>query len=120
MANGNEFTGFGYWRGCPINCKLAWGARTILNRDGNIDILYDRTDWNGINKHSLEMKTELANRINLAMSEIRENVKQLVRSGEMRGDTEWEFTLFDEEMLKVIGNTNGSHGYLYLVAFSPE
>jgi len=37
----------------------------------------------------------------------------------MRGNQSELFTLFDDRHLKILGNTNASHGYVYLIAF-PE
>ena len=118
--NSSGYVGFGYWRGCPPNIRIAWGARAILEGDGSFSFLHDRMDWNGKLSNLHSARTELADLINLAMPVVREAVIKLLRNGDMHMDKEREFVLLDEPKLKIIGNTNGSCGYLYLVAFSPE
>jgi len=112
------YTGFGLWVSCPEGVEIAWGARAILSA-GNIDIPYDRTTWNGTLVESRRARKALADLINLAFPTIRETVHELCLMGKMRQDEEREFVLVDEDKLKVVANTNGSYGYLYLVAFKP-
>jgi hypothetical protein len=41
----------------------------------------------------------------------------LLKAGDMCTDVEGRFTLIDEQGVRIIGNTNGSCGYLYLIAY---
>ena len=117
-----SFTGFGYWRACPEDACIAWGARAILNR-GTIDLLYDRQSWNGVAKENVTIRKGFSKLINQALPAVRDEVERLCSLGLMRGDKAAEFVLFEssgENGIRIVGNTNGSCGYLYLVAYPYE
>jgi len=44
-------------------------------------------------------------------------IKRLSNSGLMRSEEANEFVLYEDGDVAIVGNTNASHGYLYLVAF---
>lgn len=120
MTNETRYNGFGYWIACPYPVRIAWGARAILEQDGTFSLVYDRVDWNGVDSNSARTRKQFADLINGALPDIRNAVRSFVDAGTMQADEECEFVLFENEKLKVIGNTNGSYGYLYLVAFPPK
>jgi hypothetical protein len=106
---------FGYGVGVPEDVKTAWGARLIAPND----LLHDRQDLVAEND---EAKTELITWLN----------------GETRGEgaiqkaLDWlnehhysfpdgeEFTVFEDERGKIIGNTNKSGGYVYVAGWLKE
>lgn len=120
MSTTNRYNGFGLWSECPYPVRIAWGARAIIDKEGNLDFLPDRMDWNGTEAESRVARKHLADTINIAMREIRERVKDLMTGGRMKLDKPDLFTVFHEDKLWVLANTNGSCGYLYLVAYPPE
>ncbi|MDH5523067.1 MAG: type IV toxin-antitoxin system YeeU family antitoxin [Desulfobulbaceae bacterium] len=105
---------FGLWNDCPENAKVAWGARAILN-NGSIDILWDRQSARTPNKETAEAFNRVLNKEVLPV--VRKRVKELCNSCEMSGSENKLFTLYHKHGITVYGNTNGSHGYLYLIGF---
>jgi hypothetical protein len=112
MANG--YTGFGYWRACPPFVAIAWGARAILNR-GTLDIPWDRQDWNGTGKDDKLVRKSFAKLLNRCLPRFEDEVLRLHKEGKLRSDEAEEFT-FTHAGVKFTFNTNGSCGYLYVLA----
>ncbi len=97
----------------PKDATIAWGARTIL-RDGYVDILGDRQGFIGPTKRAIKD-------FSLVVQEVLPTVKKRVHELYARHDIDPGFSeqhvLFDSEELRIVGNTNASHGYLYLAAW---
>jgi hypothetical protein len=139
--------GFGLWSHCPADAIVAWGARAIIEKNyaydplagqtkagkmrkripegqehklypHNIDLVWDRTSMRGP-EPTRKTFAEMLNRgpFKKAILEAR----RLLSQGDMRTERGGTFNLYaevhDGVMLKVLGNTNGSCGYLYLIAF---
>lgn len=113
--SGEEYMGFGYWKACPPYVAIAWGARAIFNR-GELDLLYDRQDWNGTGKDDKKVRNAFTRLVNACLPEFRREVKALWEKGELKRDVDKEFT-YDVGHVRFVFNTNGSCGYLYIVAF---
>lgn len=106
--------GFGYWRGMPPGTLAAWGARAIYT-DGYLDIPWDRRGSFGDEPHLGPLCRRLdAER---ALTAVRKRVRQLWLDGLLPQNDRQEHTLYRKAGLRVVGNANGSYGYLYLVAF---
>ena len=104
---------FGYWKACPENVKAAWGARAILN-GSRFDLVWDRQT----NKGERDQVEFLHSKLNGGgLEATRETLKILVQDGSLRSDEAEEFVFYDSDKLKIVGNTNGSCGYLYLLAY---
>jgi len=101
---------FGYWKACPEDTKGAWGARVIL-RSGYVDILHDRQGFKG-EAHAICAK------MNAGILDCMKNkVKELWDRGELDPREDREHVLCEDDEIRVVGNTNGSCGYLYLLAY---
>ena len=120
------------------NVPVAWGARAILNSryDNPIDLLPDRQT---IYCESPELRKPFCQYLdNYIIPILQMRVKQLVRGylneknfGDetavsnssdpecraLHGTVNCTFTLYEDYAIKVLANTNASHGYLYLIAF---
>lgn len=98
------------------NPKAVWGARTITDNSGTIDIVFDRQSSHGP-KHETQ---RLVGLINANMVTIKENYKKKLNSGAMSMTESNLVELFADtnNRFYVHGNTNGSCGYLYLVAWT--
>ena len=94
---------FGLWNQAPV-AGPAWGARTILTR-GEFDLLWDRQTGREAGKGFLA-------KVNAALPAVRE----AVRGARLPQDTTVT-TLYVGDGLVVKGSTNGSYGYLYLIAY---
>lgn len=102
---------WGYNAGIPDVETIAWGGRAIL-RGESIDIVYGSLHGSG--EALLNFRAILdGGLLQMAIAEAR----RLVRSGQMRGDEAREFVLAMDQGILVLGNTNASHGYLYLLAY---
>jgi hypothetical protein len=107
--------GWGYQAGIPDVETTAWGCRAILN-DRGLDIVYG--DTHGTPEAIERLRATLAAGL---LRDISEEVRRLLRTYQMRGDEAEEFILGQAENVIVLGNTNASHGYLYMTAFEiPE
>lgn len=100
----------------PESTPAYWGARAILGsyRDKSpIDLLPDRQAGGG------DLFPLLASLLNDAggMKVAQARVSALLNNNLMSSRERKEFTLIDNDMMTMVANTNGSHGYLYLSAW---
>ncbi len=105
---------FGYNAGLPAGTVTAWGARAIVNQDGTVDLVSDRQSSMGDEAAVVALLAKLNAGINRAWIA---RAKELLRSGEMSPRVAGEFVLYSDEHVSVLGNTNASHGYLYVAAY---
>ena len=96
-----------------------WGARAIWpNRYGPpnfpLDILHDRQSMRG-EKADRDGLAYILN--NGVLEAVQARMAAYVRSGLVRSDTRNEVVLFESNAVKVVGNSNASHGYFYVTAF---
>lgn len=102
---------WGYNPGLPEEFRAAWGARAIYSSyGGGVDLVHDRQDAIG----PRDEIDELVRRLNGGVN--REWMAAVERLP-LRGDRGEEFTVYDQDGLVVKVNTNGSGGYLYVVAY---
>lgn len=102
---------FGYT--VPAGVKTAWGARLIVNQDGHVDMLWDRTDAVGPDdeRHAL---LDYLNGIGFVWK----NALSLkLRDREVDTRKAEEVVLFDDGTVRIEGNSNASAGYFYVVAY---
>jgi hypothetical protein len=94
-----------------------WGARAIWpNRYGPfaLDILHDRQSMRG-EKADRDGLAYILN--NGVLEAVQARMAAYERRGLVRSDTRNEVVLYDSGSVKVIGNSNASHGYFYVTAF---
>lgn len=106
---------FGLWEECPASADVAWGARAIA-LDNSFDLLHDRQTWFG----PLEERRRLSGALNQgALSGAQQKYLELrnARSPSLRNDEQHVFTLYDDGVVTIKGDTRGSCGYLYLIGF---
>lgn len=105
---------FGYNAGVPDTAKAAWGARLIVTQDGTADLVHDRTDCVGpadARKKLLDYLSESVGNLPF------DNLRDMLRSGEVDTRSNEQHTLFSNDVLRVIGSPQGSAGYFYVAAF---
>lgn len=105
--------GFGYWKAYPETPKAGWGARAIL-KNGTIDIPYDRQSTKGEQPARRELGRLLNGGI---LKKVEKKIADLHYEYKLRSDVDEEHILFDSDKVRVVGNTNASYGYLYLLAY---
>jgi len=106
---------WGYQAGIPDVETTAWGCRAILT-DRGVDIVYGSSHGTPEAVQGLREVLD-AGLLRDAITEVR----RLLRTYRMRGDEAEEFVLGQVGNVIVLGNTNASHGYLYMTAFEiPE
>ena len=112
---------FGYVRGFKRakkeGAKAVWGARA-LTRGRFIDMVWDRTQFCPLGEGGREdveaLKGALHDRgLTLALN----RASDLLNIFHMNPKQNQEFTLYENDVLIVLGNTNASCGYLYLAAW---
>ena len=97
----------------PDNAAIAWGARTIL-RDGYVDLVPDRHGF--CPPHGKAVKA-FALALENVLPQVYDRVKELCDQNIMMDDFAEQHTLYEDDELCVVGNTNASYGYLYLAAW---
>jgi len=107
---------WGYRCEVPSGTKIVWGARAIFNpRDTHpMDLLPDRQSFHGDADEWLNLQYLLHNGV---LEAAQARLAAYVRKGTVRRDTRNEVVLYDTTLIKVVGNTNASHGYFYVTAF---
>jgi hypothetical protein len=107
---------WGYPCEVPSGTKIVWGARAIFNpRDVHpMDLLPDRQGFHGDAGEWLGLKYLLNNGV---LEAAQARLTAYVRKGTVRRDEEREVVLYESTLIKVVGNTNASHGYFYVTAF---
>jgi hypothetical protein len=99
--------GYGYNRGVPEDVTTVWGARLIAPAD----LVHDRQD---LVAESDEAKQALiawlnGGAISQALAALRERY--------VRGDSDEEFVIFEDDRGKIVGNAQASHGYVYVAGW---
>lgn len=98
----------------PDDARAVWGARTILEA-GSFSIVNNRQDIHGITAGDCkDLAAALNTRI---LDDCRQVVSNLLRSSQMRGNEREQFELYDDTYFRVVANTQGSCGYLYVTAW---
>ena len=108
---------YGYNAGRPEGNEVAWGCRAIVNFNHGrtfLDIPWDRTDAIGPDEKREEFLATLRNEVGDDWINI---AQELLDRGDIRGDEEKEVVLHADENAIIKANTNGSYGYLYVVAY---
>lgn len=103
---------WGYGSAVPDDTKAAWGARLILTADAGGDLLYDRQGGFG----NMEDTARLRDHLN-KVRPWRDQLARLVREGTVRSDEPNEVVVHDDDVIRVVGNSNGSYGYFYIAAW---
>ena len=129
-----SLTGFSYGYNCelPEGWRAKWGARCIWPQgyaygvsggapggDTPLDILHDRQSWyspEGSETVHMEALHALLNRCGL-MKAIQARMAAYVRQGHVTTSEAREVVLYENDFVKAVGNSNGSHGYFYLTVY---
>jgi hypothetical protein len=104
----------------PDDAPAYWGARAILDLrqpKNPIDLLPDRQGGGGPLFSVLASLLSDAGGMKVAQA----RVKALLNNNIMSSRDGQRFTLIDNDMMKMVADTRGSHGYLYISAWlKPE
>jgi hypothetical protein len=102
----------------PDGVDTAWGARWIIGPDGWVDQVWDRTDAIGPDDRRHQLLGYLDDHVRDAPQQ---KARQLLERGELRWSQDTTVTLYDDEVVTVVGNPRRSFGYLYVGAwFKPD
>jgi hypothetical protein len=104
---------FGYNAGLPDDAKSAWGCRLIVTQNGTTDFLADRTDAFGDTRADLFAILERR----YPLPRLRADVSAGLKAGRINTRKADEIELYEDAEVKVLGNTNASAGYFYVVAY---
>lgn len=107
---------FGLWSELKDETKVAWGARGIV-KNRTVSLLHDRQSWKGEEDERQEFSKVLNSG---ALPKAIEKAEELLSTGKMRNDKRKLFTLYEDNECRVVGNTNASYGYLYMLAERKE
>lgn len=107
---------WGYGSAVPADTKAAWGARLILTRDSRTfggDMLPDRQSGFSVTDEDSRL---LHDRLN-HHKPWKKPLADLIRSGAVRADVGNEVIVYEDELVKVVGNSNASFGYFYIAGW---
>lgn len=105
---------FGLNYGVP-HARARWGARLIVSQDGWVDFVPGRNSDVGEPDALAALFAAMDERI--PMRQLADLIAEKLRAGELRTRERRLVTIFDDGDVVVLGNTNASHGYLYLTAY---
>lgn len=98
--------------------RAYWGARAIWKGGRTWDVLHDRQGVKATDKAALDRLCALLNGGILKAAEAR--LGALGNTWEVSPSEAREVVLHEDARVRVIGNTNASHGYIYLTAILLE
>ena len=98
----------------PAGVETAWGARWIIDQEGQVDEVWDRTDAIGPDGRRRELLAYLNDHVGRAPQE---TAAELLRRGRLRWSDEAAVLLYEDELVTVVGNPRRSFGYLYVGAW---
>jgi hypothetical protein len=108
---------FGYNRGVPEDRTVAWGTRCIITEDGDVGLLWDLQDAVGPDEPRQRLLGHLQEHVGYGL---RWRISGLLKSGAMRTREDRDFTLYEDSVVTVVGNTNASAVYCDVAAFFSE
>ena len=112
---------FGYSAGLPPDIPAAWGARVIAYQTGALDFVPNRQGFGGPDGDPGPEATEkLAAFVNANCGKALATATDLLKGYEMSTREAQAFILYVDATGMIVGNTNGSAGYLYLAAWTWE
>ena len=92
-----------------------WGARVIATEGPGFGIVPDRVSWY---TEDMDARRALASALGCGILDVcRERFVELRQTHEDIHRESREYVLYEDDAVRVVGNTNGSFGYLYLAAF---
>jgi hypothetical protein len=100
--------------GPPAGVETAWGARWIIDQEGWVDEVWDRIDAIGPDARRHELLAYLSDHVGRAPHR---SAGELLRGGRLRWSSETTVTLYEDEVVTVVGNPCRSFGYLYVGAW---
>ncbi len=98
----------------PASVETAWGARWIIDPEGRVDEVWDRTDAIGPDDRRRELLTYLSDQVGCTPQYA---ARELLQSGRLRWSDNTTVTLYEDEAVTVLGNPRRSFGYLYVGAW---
>ena len=115
MKNTRDELEFGLKFSIPEDAPAGWGARTIQHGEV-LDYVPDRQDAFAKDEASGKVFMEVINRTGMRDA-INASYRKLYLEGKLRGSQEGVEVLFEDEAIKVVADTRGSYGYVYLAAW---
>jgi len=94
--------------------RAYWGARTIWNGRGDMDIVHDRQSILATDKATADRLVTLLN--GGVLKAANKRLDALANRWEVTPSGSNEVTLYEDERVRLIGNCNDSHGYVYVTA----
>jgi hypothetical protein len=98
----------------PDGVDTAWGARWIIDPNGTVDQVWDRTDAIGPDDRRRSLLNYLDNQVGDAPHK---TAQRLLREGQLSWSGDTTVTLYDDDVVTVVGNPRRSFGYLYVGAW---
>ena len=111
--------GSSYYPGLPATATAAFGARMIIE-GGAANFAMGHSNYRSVDQEAEAVLRNLLSDQN-NVRQFREEARRLISQHVIERDKPNEVVLLKNEELTVLANSNGSHGYLYIIAFlTPE
>jgi hypothetical protein len=91
----------------PDGVDTAWGARWIIDPNGTVDQVWDRTDAIGPDDHRRSLLNYLDNQVGDAPHK---TAQRLLREAQLSWSGDTTVTLYDDDVVTVVGNPRRSFG----------
>ena len=105
---------WGYQPAMTQKHRAYWGARAIWNGKGDMDLLPDRQSSVATDEGAAERLRALLN--GGALKAANKRLEALARTWEVSPSESNEVILHEDDKVRIVANTNGSYGYLYVTA----
>jgi hypothetical protein len=109
---------FGYSPAVTGGHDAYWGARTIWKGYGPMDIVHDRQSVLATDKATADRLVAHLN--GGALKKANKTLDTLANRWEVSPGEANEVVLYEDASIRLVGNTNASHGYLYVTAILLE
>jgi hypothetical protein len=116
MTNAQKL-GWGAAALVPEGAKAAWGARMIITQSGDVDLVYDRQHAVG---DDASIDALIAHLNGGVIKQFKDKLSGMLRRYEVSTTEGADVVLYEDDTVKVAGNSNGSHGYFYVAAWLKE
>ena len=118
MSSTHEYThgsfSFGYPPAMTGEHRAYWGARAIWKGRGPMDLLRDRQSMVAVDKATADRLASLLN--GGALKAANKRLDALANRWEVSPGEANEVVLHEDASVRIVANTNASHGYLYVTA----
>ena len=115
MKTNRKELAWGLTNEIPDDAPAGYGARCIQEKD-MLDFVWDRQDIFAIDEAHQRALSAVFDRDGF-VQHVQTKYSELFNAGKLQHNRSGTEFLFEDQAIKVVANTNSSHGYVYLAAY---